>query len=894
MGVVWRATDTTLGRDVAIKVLPALFAGDPERMARFEREARLLASLNHPHIASIYGVGLADGVRFLAMELVEGDDLAARIARGPVSVAEAIEMARQIAEALEAAHEKGVIHRDLKPANVKLTAEGEVKVLDFGLAKALEGETEGASDATVARSPTITSPMTAANVILGTAAYMSPEQARGKRVDRRADIWAFGCVVYECLSGRRAFAGETVSDTIAKVLERDPDWTALPGATPPRVRELLQRCLDKDPRHRLRDIGDARIALEEVLASRSSSGRLLLKESGAGTATSRGGPGMATVVVGLAGLLAGAALWSWLGPHAPVAETRCATLTMPADIVVQGAALSRDGGTLLVVGQPRAQAGAQAPPPRIYARRLDRYDFKEVAGTEGAVGIHQLSDANMLYMFTPIAPGSPQFRLAKIPYDGSAPATTVVELKNLWSGMTPMLDSGDLLTREGPDKLIRIGPGGKLSAPVKMDAGRPGVSSYTLGPMLPGDRAMLVGVIAYDARGWHYSVGVLDIRTGKVKIVEEDGGNPRYSPTGHLVFSRGDAILAVPFDLGRLEPRGTPVAVWSGLSTQFSFIPGLFSLSRDGSLFYRPGLVGGDRSLAVLDGAGKLTPWSSDRRAMDNRPELSPDGRRFVCSLVSSRGIDELWVSNLDTPSFQRIGSDPDADAGFYIWSPDGSRVAYLRSGKDVRDGIYVQGVDGGQGSLVFKHDQYVPVGWLPDGASMLVLRRGSEKGSLALLKLAGDAADTTRLHPIMTDAPNLFGARLSPDGRHIAYTSDETGTPNAYVVELRPDGSTGRPVQVRTDQAFELQWALNGSALYIRDQRNRIMKAPMPSGSALALPPAVEVCDLDKLGISLWTALPDGRMFAGLKNDNEGDLTHYDLVLNWTAELKRKMSGTH
>ena len=313
MGVVWRATDTTLGRDVAIKVLPEAFSTDPERMARFEREARMLASLNHPNIAAIYGVGSAGGVRFLAMELVTGDDLAARLTHGPVPVVEALELTRQVAEALEAAHEKGIIHRDLKPANVKVTPDGHVKVLDFGLAKAMEGEASAASASAMSYSPTITGPMTAANVILGTAAYMSPEQARGKAVDRRADIWAFGCLLFECLTGRRAFSGETVSDTLAKILERDPDLRALPGGTPPRVRDLFQRCLIKDPRLRLRDIGDARIALEEVLAARSPSGRLLVAETPGAGAASRGLPLRPLAIGGVVGLALGLGMWSVLG-----------------------------------------------------------------------------------------------------------------------------------------------------------------------------------------------------------------------------------------------------------------------------------------------------------------------------------------------------------------------------------------------------------------------------------------------------------------------------------------------------------------------------------------------------------------------------------------------------
>ncbi len=896
MGVVWRATDTTLGRDVAIKVLPEAFALDPERMARFEREARVLASLNHPHIASIYGVGSSEGVRFLAMELVDGDDLAVRIDGGPIPVAEAVEIARQIAEALEAAHEKGVIHRDLKPANVKLTAEGRVKVLDFGLAKALEGDAAASSEIGMTRSPTLTSPMTAANVILGTAAYMSPEQARGRNVDRRADIWAFGCVLYECLTGRRPFAGETVSDTIAKILERDPDFAALPAATPPRVRELIQRCLDKDPKHRLRDIGDARIVLEEVLAARSSSGRLLMQDTAAGAPAIRSGSKLIPVVVGLVAVVLSAAIGQWFGQRSGrgPGEASCVALTMPPEVLVQQVWLTNDGRTLLVLGQPKGGT-AEAAPSRIYARRLDRFEFKEIAGTEGATGFGVAADDRSLLMFMPVSPGSPQVRLAKIPLDGSAPATTLTEWKNSWNGPVVKMENGDLLIREGNDSFIRLpAAGGKPSPPVKMDAGRTGVSNYGLNSVLPGDRAALVHVVAYDSRGWHFSVGVMDLRTGKVKIIEEEGGNARYSPTGHLVFARGDAILAAPFDLGRLEPRGAPVAVWSGLSAQFTFTPSIFNLTRDGSLFYRPGQLGGERSLAILDASGKLEPWSTERRAVDNAPEISPDGRRFACTIANPRGIDEIWTSSLDSPGFQRLGTDPDADAASYVWSPDGGRIAYLRLGKDGKDGIYVQDAEGGEARNIFQHDNYAPISWQPDGSAMIIAKRGGERAALSLLKLEGAADDTTRLRPLLSSAFNVFFASFSPDGRHLVYLSDEAGAVNAYVADFRPDGSTSRPIQVKTDAAQEVRWAHNGSALYVRDQRNRIMKIGVSTGPGLSFSAPVEVCDLDKLGIALWTVLPDGRLFVGLKNDNEGDVTRFNLVLNWTEELKRKMRSAH
>ncbi len=899
MGVVWRATDTTLGRDVAIKVLPALFAGDPERMARFDREARLLASLNHPHIASIYGVGVADGVRFLAMELVEGEDLAARISHGPMPVAEAVETARQIAEGLEFAHEKGIVHRDLKPANVKLTPDGQVKVLDFGLAKALEGDTAVTSSPSMTHSPTITSPMTAANVILGTAAYMSPEQARGKVVDRRADIWAFGCVLYECLTGRRAFSGETVSDTIAKILERDPDFGPLPGGTPPRVRELLQRCLDKDPKRRLRDIGDARITLEEVLAARSPSGRLLASDTAGAGAARRAASSRILAVVGAACLVAGAGLWALFGPRpAGVEKTRCVTISMPADVTVRVATRTRDGGTVVLVGQPRKADGTPAGPQRIYTRRLDQYEFKELPGTEDVAGF--LVAGDHLLLVAPVSVGSPQLRLSRIPLDGNAPATGIGDWDNAWGSMTE-LGNGDLLVIQGRTNLVRIPrAGGAPSAPVKLDAGRPGVSFYEFArSALPGDRGVLLNVVAYDARGWHYSIGVMDDpRNGKVRIIEEDGGNPAYLPTGHLLFSRGNVLMAMPFDAGRGTPRGAPVAVWSGLSARFTFLPAPFHIGDDGALFYRPGQLGGERQMGFVGTTGRVEPWAGEPRAVDGGPEASPDGRRFACSIANARGIDEIWISDLERPGYQKLGTDPDADCSWATWSRDGRQIAYIRHGKDGRDGVYVQSAEGGEAKLVFKpraeEEQGTPFGWLPDGSALLLAMTTPTGGSsIALLRLAGDPADSTRLRTLLSGKFTLFWPRFSPEGRRLAYGSDEAGKMQVYVAEFRADGSLGRPVQVRTAEGSDPQWSRDGKTLFVVDERRRLMKVAVGPAPDLSISAPEEVFDLDKLGVSLWTVLPDGRFFVGLKNDDEGEITKYNLVLGWTEELKRKMRGS-
>jgi serine/threonine-protein kinase len=899
MGVVWRATDTTLGRDVAIKVLPEEFASDPERMARFEREAKILAALNHPRIASIYGLASADGVRFLAMELVEGDDLAARLAHGPLPVVEALELARQVAEALEAAHEKGIIHRDLKPANIKLTSDGQVKVLDFGLAKALEDERTASGSASKTQSPTVTERMTAANVILGTAAYMSPEQARGKSVDRRADIWAFGCVLYEALTGRRAFEGETVSDTLARILEREPDLTALPSGVPPRVRELLVRCLTKDPRLRLRDIGDARIQLDEVLAARSPSGRLIAVEGSTGGTTRTRSPLLGIAAAGVLGLVAGALLWNALGPHrgGGDGEPRCLTVDMPADVAVQFAGLTRDGRTLVMRGQPRGATGADARAPvRLYARPLTGYEFRALPGTEEALGFSTDLDSRGILFVAPVSPGATQRRLAHVPLDGSAPPTTITDWKDSWRSLC-LMNNGDILILEGSTSFVRLpAAGGPPSAPVKIDTGRPGVSRCELQESLPGDHGVLVDIISYDARGWHYSIGVVDPKSGKTEVIVEDGGAPVLSPTGHLLFCRGDAMLAVGFDSRSGRTRGTPVAVWSGISTPFAFQPGFFAVGRDGSLFYLPGRAGGERRLAFLDAAGKTESWSTEERAVDGTPEPSPDGRRFACSIANARGIDEIWVSEIARPGFRRLGTDPNADCYWPVWSPDGKWISYRRRGGDSKDGLYIQSAEGGEARRILAvgstDEQHTAVSWLPDGSAMLGWKFDRGKSELWKLPFSGTLPDTSGLRTLLPSAFNQFNPRVNRDGRLLAYGGDESGRAMTYVAELRADGGAGTPIEVRTEGSNGHLWSADGRTLFVLDDRQRLMKVAVTREPELAVSAPTEVFDFEKLGITYWSLLPDGRFFVGLKNANEADVTRYNLVLDWTEALKRKMSA--
>ncbi len=895
MGEVYRARDAALGRDAAIKVLPEAFARDPERMARFEREARMLASLNHPHIAAIYGAGAEGGTRFLAMEMVEGDELAALIARGPLPVADAVSIARQIAEALEVAHEKGIIHRDLKPANVKLTADGAVKLLDFGLAKAFEGDVTE-QDAASAFTATITTPMTAPNVILGTAAYMSPEQARGKLVDRRADIWAFGAVLFECLTGKRAFLGETASDTLAKILEREPDFAALPSDTPPRVRELLQRCLVKDPKLRLRDIGDARITLDEVLATRAPSGKFAAVEPAPAAAPRAKSPRLVLTLTAIASLALGAVAWRTFGPHAPGPETRCVSVAMPSGLTGASALLTKDGRTLMVQGNVAGAQGDASADRRLFVRDLDQPEFTELTAVRGLAGSGWLYNPRQIGPLLPLAPGSSQLRLVQVAVDGSAPPTPLVVWKDTYRSLIQM-KNGDLLFQDGLDSFVRLSPGGgTASKPVKMDAGRKGVSRYEMQyECLPGEHAVPVNVVMYDDTGWHYSVGILDLRTGKVKIVVEDGGNATYLPAGYLVFSRGDALLAVKFDAGRAEAHGTPVAVWNGLSTRYSFFPAIFTLTDDGTLLYRPGSFGGQRQLAVLDAAGKLTPWSSDRISLNSGLVPSPDGRQFACQIASARGIDEIWVSTVDRPGLRRLGTDPNADCSGPHWSPDGTHIAYFRHGGDARDGIYVQGVEGGAPQRIFASESpntsYGDATWIAGGTAMILSRNEGGPARLAILRLAGRETDASRLtYPLPSGMQ--MGVEVSNDCRLVAYGSTESGKLQSYVAEVRADGTLSRPVLVNIGSVYAHKWAPDGRTLMIEDDHHTVHRVTVTLGTEVSTSEPVAGVNLEKLGIASqsWTPLPGGRLFVALRNDSDGDATSYNLVLHFDTEVKRRM----
>jgi serine/threonine-protein kinase len=561
MGEVYRATDTKLGRDVALKVLPEAFASDAERMARFEREAQVLASLNHPNIASIYGLEEADGIRCLVLELVEGPTLAERIEKGPLPLEEALPLARQISEALEAAHERGVIHRDLKPANVKVTPEGTVKVLDFGLAKAFQGEE---TEEDVAKSPTMTAMATQAGIILGTAAYMSPEQAKGKPVDKRADIWAFGIVLFETLTGKQVFKGETVSETLAAVMMKDIGWGLLPADTPPPIHRLLRRCLDKDPKRRLRDIGEARVALEGYLADPSTSTVVLEPGDIAATAATAASqpawlrwlPWAAAGVLGFGLLFSLWGLWHATRPIIRPAIRLPVEMTAEEQIAVGSGipggattnfAVSADGTRIAYV----LESGGSR---QLYVRSLDQTEGTALSGTEGAYGPFFSPDGEWVAFFA-------NNTLKKVSVSGGAPLT-LCDARNAKGGSW------------GPDDTIVFAPHVTVGLSRVPAAGGPpeaitekaqGVRSHRWPQFLPGGRAVLFIVQPSGSSYDDSNIEVLNLEIGERKVIHQGGSYPRYLPSGHLVYAREGTLFGAPFDLDHLEMKGSPVPLLEGL-----------------------------------------------------------------------------------------------------------------------------------------------------------------------------------------------------------------------------------------------------------------------------------------------------------------------------------------
>jgi eukaryotic-like serine/threonine-protein kinase len=876
MGEVYRAHDSKLGRDVALKVLPEAFARDAERMARFQREAKLLASLSHPNIAAIYGFEDSGSTRALVMEMVEGPTLADRIRTGPIPTDETLRIARQIADALEYAHERGIVHRDLKPANVKVTQDDAVKVLDFGLAKAVEGD---ASSIDISTSPTITRMATQAGVLLGTAAYMSPEQAKGKPVDRRADIWAFGCVLYEMLTAKHAFGGETVTDTLAAVIRAEPDWSRLRAGTPIRVRVLLQRCLQKDPKQRLRDIGDARISLDEVL-------------SGAPDPALAGAPQAAAPRWRRALPWAVAALLLvTLGPIAylyfrqsppPAGRPMRWEIPLPQKTVMgtTGAfALSPDGRQLAF-----AAAGSDGV-NRIWIRPLDSLEAYPLPGTEAS-------------SFPPFF-WSPDSRFVAFGADGklnkvevsSGTVQTICDLPAAVVGGSWNRD-GTIIVGQAPGRVTRVPAGGGTPTTVNVEASN--MEPAELFPsFLPDGRHFFFASFTYLQSTGSVFVGSLDANHGQtLKSLGTHIESNYVAPSdgsGQVLFVRDGSLVAQPFDTRRLELTGEPVTVAEHVGTFGSY--GFFSVSNNGVLVYRSGSQEQSLQLSWFDRQGHALGTVGEPKTFLSAA-LSPDGTRVAfASLASVKDEPSgLWLLDISRGTSARFTFGH--YAGSPVWSPDATRIAFSSR----IDDLAVESASGAEDErLLAKSDEALsPTSWSHDGRFLLYTaqpQEASKKTSIWVLPLEGDEKPRTLLRTNFNEQDGHF----SPDGHWIAYTSDETGRNEIYVRAFSPSiteaaSDAGGARLISSNGGTEPRWRGDGRELFYRAADGKLMAAEVSLAPELRVGIPKALFQMPSEGGpssgSTWSVTSDGQRF--LLPVPRSENTPFTVVLNWQAALKK------
>ena len=674
MGQVWQATDTQLNRQVALKILPDAFAADPDRLARFTREAQILASLNHPNIAAIYGIEEAEGTRALVLELVPGPTLADRISKGPIPLDEALPIAKQIAEALEAAHEAGVIHRDLKPANIKVREDGTVKVLDFGLAKALDPNPEGDPS----QSPTLTAAATQMGVILGTAAYMSPEQAKGKVVDKQADVWAFGAVLYEMVTGCKAFRGDDVSDTLATVLKFDPNWDALPADLHPRLRGALERCLEKDVRNRYHDVADARVDIQKALTDPSEG---VVQP----VAQTRPGPmvmWIAAAVV-LTALITGAAVWT-LRPSPPPARVVRFPFTPPAEIPLGLATNYRDiaispNGTRIVY----TATGSRI----LYVRALERLELYELPNTVQARAPFFSPDGSEVAFYVQAGDDS---SLRRISIEGGPPQTILSNIVGGLRGASWGPDDRIVFATANSQGLQRVpAAGGEPEVLTTVEAGQDGVT-HRWPEVLPNGRAVLFTEWSGSDETSH--IVALDLEGGDQRVLIAGGSSPRYAPTGHIVYTRADALWAVPFDMDGLAVTGDPVPVQENVLTKNNGAAN-FDVSDDGVLVYTAADSAAARrgTLVWVDREGRETPILTPPGDYGSL-RLSPNGTHVMLTIPDGTNVD-VWSSELARGTLSRLTAAPGRE-DYPLWMADGERFVFGAS-LGGKTGLYSKAADG-------------------------------------------------------------------------------------------------------------------------------------------------------------------------------------------------------
>ena len=871
MGEVYLAHDAKLQRRVALKILPEMFAADAERLARFEREARMLAALNHPFIAGIYGFEESNGFHALALEFVDGDTLADRIAVGPIPIDESLFIAKQIVEALEAAHEQGIIHRDLKPANIKITAEGVVKVLDFGLAKLADAPPTSAGSS-ASYSPTVTSPalMTQAGMLLGTAAYMAPEQAKGRPADKRSDIWAFGCVLYEMVSGGRPFDGEEITDTLAAVLRTEPDWNTLPPRLPAAIRTVIDGCLKKSPRERIGDISAVRFLLNQpppqsdASAAKPDSPWRLWQAVG-------------YVLLGMA--IAGAAVSILLTrrPSSPVQVVRFAVPLSPGE---QFTTLARR----IVDISPSGERIVYCAGGKLYIRSMPDLEPRPVAGAEKAIAAVFSPDSQSLAFF---ADGA----IKTISVSGGVPVTVY----RTGSAPTSLAwdETGILFPLVGTG-IVRISPqDGKPEVLVRLD----GTEGLPYSPqLLPDGETMLFTLLNADAsrfgmERWEGSRLVLySLTTGKSETIIESGSDGRYVPTGHIVYVQGTTIFARPFDASRRRVVGTPIPVIDTVLTPTA----QFAISQSGSLVYVNGPRGaGYRQLSVFDRKGAAEALKTPP-GVYFFPRVSPDGNQLAFESTDGKESFVAIYDLMGTSAARRLTYG--SNNRFPIWSRDGKHVVYQSDRLGDRS-LFWQPVNGGIAEQLTKAGQgtsHMPEAWSPTEDLLLFNVADKSKTALWMLSLSN------RKPMPFDDVTSTFiptDAAFSPDGQWVAYQAGENGTGGEGDLFVKPFPPNSVKYQIARGAGRPL-WSRDGKELFYVPSPGRFVAVSvttqptftftdpveLPRGFGVSGPLTGRMFDITKEGRILGLASPASS------ESQSTDLSQIRVVLNWTEELKQRV----
>jgi Tol biopolymer transport system component len=870
MGEVYRARDTRLDRSVAVKVLPE-HLDSPEARERFDREARAISSLNHPHICVLHDVGHQGSTDYLVMEYLEGETLAKRIDRGPLPAAELLRIAIEIADALEKAHRQGILHRDLKPANIMLTKSG-AKLMDFGLAKATPIAVDLASSPTVSQPVPANArrePLTAQGTIVGTFQYMAPEQIEGRETDARSDIFSFGAVLYEMATGRKAFEGKSQASLIAAILEREPPpISTLQPMSPPALDRVVKICLSKDPDDRFQTAHDLKLQLQWIGEGGSQAGvpaRVVLH----GKARER----LAWAAAGLFLLTTIAALAFWsLQPTLPRPVTRT-VITLPPDQRLAGleqpsVALSPDGNYLAYVA---VQGGTQ----QLYLRAMDSLEARPISGTEGAVNPFFSFDGQWLFFFT-------DQKLKKVSLSGGAAVT-------LGDAMQPRGASsssqGTIAFATAVSALQQVSDAGGASQPLTHLA--KGENSHRWPEFLPGGKAVLFSAALTSSAWVNAQVAVHSVVTGERRNLVQPGTQPRYAVSGHLVYAQGGNLMAVPFDPQRLSVTGRAVSVVEGVLQNSLSGAAQYSLSATGSLVYVPGSIQSVQSALVwVTRDGTEQPLAAPARAY-RVPRVSPDGRRVVLAIDEQET--QLWLYDLSRETLTRMTFEGKSNQG-PVWSPDGKRIAF-QSNKEGPPNLFWQFTDGSGGLERLTTSEYAqsPNSWSSDGQLLAFVDVDSTTGFVAIWVLR---LSDRKAQPFLRTSFNASGPRFSPDGRWLAYVSDESGHWEVYV---QPYPGPGGKWQISVDGGTEPVWNPNGRELFYRSGRKMMaVEISTQPGFTAGKPRVLFEGDylLSPLTFPNYDVSADGQRFLMFKRTEAGAAApaQINVVLNWTEELKRRL----